>query len=161
MARLTNNAARRLTLKRRRARLIKKVTKLSILCCVPACVVVYNIDKTGEPVAWPSVQEAKNIWGKIMDMPESTQKRRMLDSKTLLQQQIAKLQKQVGKLKVENYNREITNIIFELSIGRRKNLDDLYPQVVNDVKLEVAKLGRLLETALSSSVRNVILLLCL
>uniref|UniRef100_A0A0E0ME25 MADS-box domain-containing protein n=1 Tax=Oryza punctata TaxID=4537 RepID=A0A0E0ME25_ORYPU len=139
MARLSNNAARRVTLRRRRAGLIKKVTELSILCSVQASIVVYNIDEAGDPVAWPSVEEAKNMWSKLMDMPEATQKKWMQDSKTLLQQQIAKLQKKLGNLKAENYRREITNIISELTGGRRKNLDDLSPEMVKDVKLEVAK----------------------
>ncbi|XP_052136247.1 MADS-box transcription factor PHERES 2-like [Oryza glaberrima] len=139
MARLTNNAARRVTLRRRRAGLVKKVTELSILCSVQASIVVYNIDEAGDPVVWPSIEEAKNMWSKLMDMSEATQKKWMQDSKTLLRQQILKLQKKLDNLKAENYKREITNIISEIRGGRRKNLDDLSPEMVKNVKLEVAK----------------------
>uniref|UniRef100_A0A0E0R626 Uncharacterized protein n=1 Tax=Oryza rufipogon TaxID=4529 RepID=A0A0E0R626_ORYRU len=99
----------------------------------------YNINETGDPVAWPSIEEAKDMWSKLMDMPEAVQKKWMQDSKTLLQQQIAKLQKKLDNLKAENYKREITNIISELSVGLCKNLDDLSPEMVKGVKLEVAK----------------------
>ncbi|EEC67915.1 hypothetical protein OsI_35611 [Oryza sativa Indica Group] len=100
---------------------------------------MYNINETGDPVAWPSIEEAKDMWSKLMDMPEAVQKKWMQDSKTLLQQQIAKLQKKLDNLKAENYKREITNIISELSVGLCKNLDDLSPEMVKGVKLEVAK----------------------
>ncbi|KAF2910185.1 hypothetical protein DAI22_11g082500 [Oryza sativa Japonica Group] len=139
MAKLTNNTAHKVTLRKRSAGLIKKVTELSILCSVKASIVVYNIDETGDPVLWPSIEEAKDMWSKLMDMPEAVQKKWMQDSKTLLQQQIAKLQKKLDNLKAENYKREITNIISELSAGLRKNLDDLSPEMVKGVKLEVAK----------------------
>uniref|UniRef100_A0A0D3HJV0 Uncharacterized protein n=2 Tax=Oryza TaxID=4527 RepID=A0A0D3HJV0_9ORYZ len=72
-------------------------------------------------------------------MSEATQKKWMQDSKTLLRQQILKLQKKLDNLKAENYKREITNIISEIRGGRRKNLDDLSPEMVKNVKLEVAK----------------------
>uniref|UniRef100_A0A0E0F3X0 Uncharacterized protein n=1 Tax=Oryza meridionalis TaxID=40149 RepID=A0A0E0F3X0_9ORYZ len=112
---------------------------MRVLAGVKASIVVYNIDETGDPVAWPSIKEAKDMWSKLMDMPEAVQKKWMQDSKTLLQQQIAKLQKKLDNLKAENYKRAITNIISELSAGVRKNLDDLSPEMVKGVKLEVAK----------------------
>ncbi|KAL5204516.1 hypothetical protein ABZP36_009387 [Zizania latifolia] len=67
---IADESTRKSTLKRRQAGLLKKAKELSILCSVPACVVVHNTDEANL-VAWPSIPEAKTILTKIMDMPEA------------------------------------------------------------------------------------------
>ncbi|KAL5204044.1 hypothetical protein ABZP36_008915 [Zizania latifolia] len=63
----------------------------------------------------------------------------MLDPEGFLQQQIAKLRRRMDTLRFEKHNHMINNIIFELATGRRKNMDDLSPEVIDDVKLQVNK----------------------
>ncbi|KAL5226900.1 hypothetical protein ABZP36_015165 [Zizania latifolia] len=136
---IANESTRKKTLKRRQAGLLKKAKELSTLCSVPACVVVYNTDDDADLVAWPSIPEAKAILTKVMDMPETDRPRRMLDPEGFLQQQIAKLRRRIDTLRFEKHHHMITNIIFELATGRRKNVDDLSLEVLDDVKLEVSK----------------------
>ncbi|MCI12224.1 agamous-like MADS-box protein AGL80-like, partial [Trifolium medium] len=58
LAFISNDSARKATYKKRKRGIIKKVRELTILCDVPACVIISN-PFNSETVAWPDPEGAK------------------------------------------------------------------------------------------------------
>uniref|UniRef100_A0A0D9V107 MADS-box domain-containing protein n=1 Tax=Leersia perrieri TaxID=77586 RepID=A0A0D9V107_9ORYZ len=135
---ITNQVARRSTHERRTAGLLKKVQEVSILCNVRACIVVYNIGDDTEPKAWPSLPEATNILEDAMDITESSIGKRMLDTESLLRLNITEAEKKLRNKRAENCQLEINMIMNDVISGRRKNLDDLDPQLIGDIQMVLA-----------------------
>lgn len=92
---IANDASRRATFKKRRKGLIKKVSELSTLCDVKACLVVYGHDEP-VPEVWPSGAEAVRVVARLKRMPEMEQSKKMMDQEGFMRQRIAKLQEQVS-----------------------------------------------------------------
>nr|AAX94863.1 hypothetical protein LOC_Os11g12380 [Oryza sativa Japonica Group]ABA92169.1 expressed protein [Oryza sativa Japonica Group] len=92
---------------------------------------VYNINETG------GQRHVEQTHGHARGCPEEVDAR--LQDPTSAANCEAPEEKKLDNLKAETYKREITNIISELSVGLCKNLDDLSPEMVKGVKLEVAK----------------------
>ncbi|KAG8051865.1 hypothetical protein GUJ93_ZPchr0001g32734 [Zizania palustris] len=122
---IDNNAERRSRLRKRSGGLLKKVQELSVLCNVPACVAIYDTDDMAEPIVWPSVQETTNMMQSSLDMPQTSVGKKMLDREALLQKNITKSESKLLKMRSNNHQFEVNIIMSDIIAGRRKDLDDL------------------------------------
>ncbi|ONK57462.1 uncharacterized protein A4U43_C09F760 [Asparagus officinalis] len=136
LAWIANDATRRATLKKRRRGLLKKVSELSVLCDVPACVVVYGPDEA-QPEVWPNDAQAREVLVQYKSMPESEQCKKRVDQSGYLNQQLFKIQEQVRKQQRENWELEM-NIKLHEAIAGKCNLMDVGVE-------DAAVLARLIE----------------
>ncbi|KAL5228953.1 hypothetical protein ABZP36_017218 [Zizania latifolia] len=135
---IANDAERRSRHQRRSDGLLKKVQELSVLCNVPACVVIYDTDDTAEPNVWPSMQETTNLMQSSLDMLESSVGNKMLDREALLQKSIAKAENKLDRRRSQNRQLEINIIMNDIIAGRRKNLDDLDSKQIEELEWVLA-----------------------
>ena len=64
----------------------------------------------------------------------------MLDGeKAILEQKITAATARMNELRLTNHDMEVKLVIYDVIAGRRKNLDDLSPNFINDLQKEVAK----------------------
>uniref|UniRef100_A0A0E0R8P7 Uncharacterized protein n=1 Tax=Oryza rufipogon TaxID=4529 RepID=A0A0E0R8P7_ORYRU len=64
----------------------------------------------------------------------------MLDGeKAILEQKITAATARMNELRRTNHDMEVKLVIYDVIAGRRKNLDDLSPNFINDLQKEVAK----------------------
>ncbi|CAI0452719.1 unnamed protein product [Linum tenue] len=96
LAWIPNEAARRATMRKRRQSLVKKVKELSVLCGVPAFIVVYCPDEP-EPTVWPPErEEAEKLLARFLAAPPFEQTKRTTNQETYLVDQVGKLQEARG-----------------------------------------------------------------
>ncbi|WOL06705.1 hypothetical protein Cni_G15439 [Canna indica] len=124
LAWIANDSTRRVTFKKRRKGLIKKVSELSTLCDVKACIVVYG-PKEPEPVAWPSAPEARRVLAQFRGMPEMEQSKKMMNQEGFLRQRIAKLREQLGKQERENRELESSLLLRQGLAGKNVPADSI------------------------------------
>lgn len=117
LAWITNDTARRVTFKKRRKGLMKKVSELTTLCGVKACVVMYGAGEQ-QPDVWPSSPEAMRLVARFKGLPEMEQCKKMMNQEGFLHHNIAKLQEQLRKHERENRELEINLLMYECLTGR-------------------------------------------
>ncbi|XP_075521095.1 agamous-like MADS-box protein AGL80 [Primulina tabacum] len=93
---IADERARRETFRKRKPGLFKKLNELKTLCDIEACAVVYNGDGT-QPETWPSLDEASRVVQKFKNLPSSLQKTNMVNQEGFLMQNLARLEKNLGK----------------------------------------------------------------
>ncbi|KAL4324120.1 hypothetical protein GQ457_11G031920 [Hibiscus cannabinus] len=74
---ITNQSARRASLRKRRVGLLKKVEEFTTLCGIKACLVMYSPGEQ-EPMAWPSPDEVKELIRKFHFIPELERLKKMI-----------------------------------------------------------------------------------
>ncbi|KAK1322274.1 Agamous-like MADS-box protein AGL15 [Acorus calamus] len=106
MSYIPNDTTRRRIFVKRKACLLKKVSELSLLCDVPACVLV-AAPCDPNPVIWPSTFDARTMIARFKDLPTSSttsRDKRTLDQEGFLSREIARMKEQLGR--VERKTRE-------------------------------------------------------
>ncbi|EOY08515.1 PREDICTED: MADS-box transcription factor PHERES 1 [Theobroma cacao] len=122
LAWIANDSARRASLKKRRLGLLKKVSELTTLCGVDACVIIYSPDKT-EPVVWPSHDVMQQQLARFQSMPESERQKKMTNQDTYLREKVTKAQEQLTQCQRRNKEVEMTHLMHQINQG--KELDEL------------------------------------
>ncbi|KAK9290469.1 hypothetical protein L1049_008639 [Liquidambar formosana] len=117
LAWIVNNSARKASLKKRRAGLMKKVAELSTLCGVEACIVVFSPDDA-EPMCWPSQAEAKQVLERFFGLPEMERSKKMTTQETFINERIAKLQEKAQKQERIDEEIEMNQIMNQISHGQ-------------------------------------------
>lgn len=130
MAYITNDSARRATFKKRQKGLMKKVSELTTLCDIDACVIIYS-PYDSQPEVWPSPLGVHRVLEQFKTMPEMEQRKKMVNQETFLRHRIAKTQEQLKKQKKENREKEITHVMFQSLTG--KSLQGLTLTDLNDL----------------------------
>ncbi|XP_022743937.1 myocyte-specific enhancer factor 2B-like [Durio zibethinus] len=108
LAWIVNDSARRACLKKRRLGLLKKVSELTTLCGVDACLIVYS----------PNVTEPM-----FHKMPESERQKKMMNQETYLTDRVTKAQEQLTKYQRRNKGVEMNHLMNQ--IDQDKGLDEL------------------------------------
>ncbi|RYQ99376.1 hypothetical protein Ahy_B07g087314 [Arachis hypogaea] len=110
LAYITNDAARRVTYKKRKRGMMKKISELSTLCGVDACAIVYNSRQDAhpldEPEVWPSRMGVERVIEKFRQMPEIDQNRKRMDHADYLTLRIAKEKEKLKKKRHDNNEKE-------------------------------------------------------
>lgn len=130
LAFITNDSARKATFKKRKKGLIKKVSELSTLCGVNACLILYS-PYDGQPDIWPSPMGVHQVIADFKGMSEMDQSKKMVNQESFLKQRINKASEQLRKQRRDNHDKEITQILFESLIG--KSLSNLNMGALNDL----------------------------
>ncbi|XP_039131914.1 agamous-like MADS-box protein AGL80 [Dioscorea cayenensis subsp. rotundata] len=99
---ISNDSARKATLKKRRKGMLKKTKELSVLCDVKACAIVYSPDEY-RPEVWPPEPErVMRVLSSFKSLPEMEKSKKMLNQEGFLRQRISKTQEQLQKLEKDN-----------------------------------------------------------
>ncbi|KAK2634637.1 hypothetical protein Ddye_029429 [Dipteronia dyeriana] len=127
---IANDSTRKVTFKKRKKGLFKKVSELSTLCGIDACAVVYS-PYENQPDVWPSHLGVQRIVSQFKGMPEMEQSKRMVDQDSFLRQRIMKSNDQLIKQMKDNRKQEMTALMFETLVGR--SLHPLNMMDLNDL----------------------------
>ncbi|XP_078182403.1 agamous-like MADS-box protein AGL80 [Carex rostrata] len=93
---ISNNALRRVTLKKRLSGLLKKVEELSVLCGVDTCGIVYSPGEATPQAVWPQPQDARRILRTFNSMPEVECTRKMNNHLAFMQERVGNLRDKVA-----------------------------------------------------------------
>ncbi|CAN1292371.1 Agamous-like MADS-box protein AGL80 [Linum perenne] len=96
---ISNEITRKITFKKRKVRLLKKLKEITTLCGVVACgIIFHNFNGKGKedqpdvcPSVWPSVPEAIIVLKKFKGLPQKKQKKNMFNHETLLDKSLKKM----------------------------------------------------------------------
>ncbi|XP_002512584.2 agamous-like MADS-box protein AGL80 [Ricinus communis] len=130
LAYITNDYARKVTFKKRKKGLIKKVDELSTLCGIEACVIIYS-PYDAQPKVWPSPTGVQHVLSQFKNMPEMEQSNKMVNQESFLKQRLGKANDQLKKQRKENREKEVTRVMFQSLIG--KTLTNLNMINLNDL----------------------------
>ncbi|RDX88810.1 Agamous-like MADS-box protein AGL80, partial [Mucuna pruriens] len=115
---ITNASKRKITLKKRKNGLIKKMDEISTLCEIEACAIIYTPNDP-KPEVWPSDSGVKRVISRFRGLSELKQSKKMLNQESLLRQMITKAQEQLRKQRNENRKKEMTHLMFQyLTLGK-------------------------------------------
>ncbi|XP_021742936.1 agamous-like MADS-box protein AGL80 [Chenopodium quinoa] len=135
---ITNDSARKATFKKRKKGLLKKLTELTTLCAVEGCLLIHS-PYAARTEAWPSRSDARRVLERFKDLSPEDQEKRMLDQEAYLRQRIAKAKQLLEKLRKDNKEKEITQLMYECVNGVR-NLGELNLEDRKDVVLMAKKM---------------------
>ncbi|XVE61377.1 hypothetical protein DITRI_Ditri06bG0034500 [Diplodiscus trichospermus] len=112
-----NDCARRASLKKRRLGLLKKVSELTTLCDIKACLIIYSPDEE-EPMVWPSHPEVHRQLGAFYQLPELDRLKKMTNQETYLKERVAKAQEQLRKTEKRNKEFQIGYLLHQVDQGK-------------------------------------------
>ncbi|XP_070045560.1 agamous-like MADS-box protein AGL80 [Nicotiana tomentosiformis] len=131
LAFITNESARKATLKKRKKGLMKKVSELSTLCGIDACAIIYSPYDQDQPEVWPSIMGAQRVLEEFKRMPEMEQCKKMMNQESFIRQRIVKASEQLKKKQKENRKQEVIEVMYQCLTG--KGLDNLILTDLNDL----------------------------
>ncbi|XP_047938070.1 agamous-like MADS-box protein AGL80 [Salvia hispanica] len=137
LAYITNDSERKASYKKRKKGLIKKVSELSTLCGVPACVIIYS-QYDPVPVVWPSPLEAQSILARFRKLSIMDQTRKMVNQESFTRQRIKKATEQLRRLQKENSCRELEAFMFRCTLGQA-SLNDLQIHDVSEMSFVIGQ----------------------
>ncbi|KAL4302134.1 hypothetical protein GQ457_10G012800 [Hibiscus cannabinus] len=117
LAWITNQSARRASLKKRRAGLLKKVLELTTLCGIKACLVMYSPGEQ-EPMTWPSPDETKELIKKFYFVPELERSKRTMTMEMYMTEKLSKVQNDLTKLNMKNKEAEVGQYMLQIHHGK-------------------------------------------
>ncbi|KAF1895014.1 hypothetical protein Lal_00022510 [Lupinus albus] len=109
---IASDAKRRVTLKKRKNSLIKKMGEITTLCGIEACAVISTHNEL-QPEVWPSHFGVQKVLSKFKRMSETERCMKMLNQESFMNQRIMKAQEQLKKLRSENKKKETTLLMYQ------------------------------------------------
>ncbi|KAK6281767.1 hypothetical protein POUND7_015592 [Theobroma cacao] len=131
---IANDNARRLSLKKRRLGLLKKMSELSTLCGVNACAIIYSPDEI-EPTVWPSHDVVQQQLAQFQSLSELKRLKKMMNQETYIKEQVKKAREQLMKCEKRNKEMEMAQLMYQINQG--KGLDELNLNELNGLSLFV------------------------
>ncbi|CAN0920842.1 Agamous-like MADS-box protein AGL80 [Linum grandiflorum] len=132
LAYITNDSARKATYHKRKKGLIKNVSKLSTLCDVQACAILYSLYHT-QPEIWPpTLVGVHQVLPRFKNIPYLEQSRKIVNQEKFLKERIEKAEEQFRKQKSNNKEKMVNNIVFNCLTGRML-LTSLAPCDLDDI----------------------------
>ena len=139
LAYITNDSERKASYKKRKKGLIKKVSELSTLCGVQACVIIYS-QYDPAPVVWPSPLDAQSILARFRKLSIMDQSRKMVNQESYTRQRIKKATEQL-RLQKENSCRELEAFMFRCITGQA-SIHDLQITDVSEMSWVISQILR-------------------
>ncbi|CAA7027236.1 unnamed protein product [Microthlaspi erraticum] len=93
---ISDAATRRVTFRKRKEGLLKKLKELTILCGLRACAIIYSDYKEG-PEVWPNRNEVRVLLNRLSELPVEKQTKYMMDQKDLMTRMIQDAEKKLEK----------------------------------------------------------------
>ncbi|KFK38546.1 hypothetical protein AALP_AA3G128000 [Arabis alpina] len=128
LAWIANENARTISLKKRRLGLVKKVSQLSILCDVKACLIVFSPEEA-EPLVWPSVEAVRDLLDDFFALPDIVQKKKEMSLESFLIEKTTKVHEQLMKSRKKNKEYVVDQLMVQLHRGQRFadfNMSEIY-----------------------------------
>ncbi|CAL4910433.1 unnamed protein product [Urochloa decumbens] len=124
---IMQKGVRQATFRKRHATLFDKARDLSILCGVPAAVVVYggSGEAAAEPKVWPGVEEVREILQRHRDLPASLREAHRLDNEGFMRRRTGKMRKKVDTCSAAARRLEVNLVLNDVGLGRRREFDDM------------------------------------
>lgn len=97
LAWIESDSARKASFKKRKEGLLKKVSELSTLCDVPACIVIYGRG-SNQPIVWPDHPTAEKLIRRYLSLPGFVRCKKTLSHETYLKEKVAKMQDKHNKI---------------------------------------------------------------
>ncbi|KAL7234623.1 hypothetical protein ACSBR1_018125 [Camellia fascicularis] len=117
LAFITNDSARKATFNKRKKGLMKKVSELSTLCGIDACVIIQSPYES-QPEVWPNNLGVQRVLAQFKRMPEMEQSKKMETQESFTRQRIAKANEQLKKKLKDNREKEMTEVMYQCLSGR-------------------------------------------
>ncbi|MBA0721317.1 hypothetical protein Golax_008876 [Gossypium laxum] len=143
---ISNEYARKATLKKRKAGLLKKLSELTTLCGVAACAIIFS-SYDAQPDVWPSKAEACQVLKKFKSSPAQQRGKNMMDQTVLLKRSILQLNGRLEKRKKKNRELEKELALAEAMAGENncdwnnlEQLKELDYQLQENIKLITDKI---------------------
>lgn len=130
-------SARKAAFKQRKQGLIKKLRELSILCDVPAFLIIFCHD-FAQPQIWSSTPDPHQVLRHFISLPETEKSENMLNQADFLELQIKKLEDQFQKIELENSESELKLLLCKALRGEA-NLDDISLETAKKLSSMVEK----------------------
>ncbi|KAL1212750.1 Agamous-like MADS-box protein AGL80 [Cardamine amara subsp. amara] len=117
MSFIENETARKSTFKKRKSGLLKKSHELATLCGVPICVFINSAYDLNTEV-WPTREGANRIVSQWNTLPPMDKTKKMVNQETFLRQRISKATESLRKLRRENKELEMKELMFGCMSGK-------------------------------------------
>ncbi|KAI3762102.1 hypothetical protein L1987_52525 [Smallanthus sonchifolius] len=142
---IEDERARKVTMRKRKSSLMKKISELKILCDVDACLVMYEKDD-GPLDVWPSPCEAHRV---IQRFKESRlwSANAMQDHATFLQKSIVKMKKHFGRENEKNLKHLMVKCLFDESALREINNQEVLDGLRASVESEIEVIDDMIQEA--------------
>ncbi|PAN17182.1 hypothetical protein PAHAL_3G111400 [Panicum hallii] len=121
---IMEKGVRQASFRKRRGTLFDKARDLSILCQIPAAVIVYGGGEA-EPQVWPGVQEVTEILRRYRDLPDSLKEARRLDNEGFVRRRTQKMKRKLDNCRASASRLEVNLILNDISLGRPREFADL------------------------------------
>lgn len=118
LAWIESDYSRSMTLKRRRAGLVKKVNELSILCDVRACTIIFSPNEA-EPVVWPSAEKTHGLLDEFFSFPKFKQNKKQTSVESYLNDKTKKIHEELMKIDKQKKEYVTNELMIQLQSGRR------------------------------------------
>ncbi|PRQ19911.1 putative transcription factor MADS-type1 family [Rosa chinensis] len=107
---IANETSERMTFRKRKKGLLKKVGEITTICDIKVPTIIYS-PFDAELEVFPSHPEVHEMVTKFRDMPQMDKTRKMINQETFLRQQIDKVREHIRKQRRDNRENEITQVL--------------------------------------------------
>ncbi|CAH2044493.1 unnamed protein product [Thlaspi arvense] len=116
MAFIENETSRKSTFKKRKRGLLKKAYELQTLCDVPIAIMIDSAYDSS-PEVWPTTEKVDRIVSHWKTMSPMDKSKKMMNQETFLQQRIYKATESCKKLRKENREMAMKEVMFSCLSG--------------------------------------------
>ncbi|CAN8304426.1 unnamed protein product [Cochlearia groenlandica] len=121
---ISDNSTRRVTFRKRKDGLLKKLNELTILCGLRACAIIYSDYKEG-PEVWPNRKETRVLLNRLSSLPVEKQTKYMMDQNDLMKRMVQEAEKKLEKEKMHTRVMELGVIASCNEINDADHSEDL------------------------------------
>ncbi|XP_047306365.1 agamous-like MADS-box protein AGL80 [Impatiens glandulifera] len=151
---ILNDTARKITFKKRKVGIVKKLEELTTLCDIEACTVIYSAYDY-QPLVWPSIEEVHRLITKYQSFPKVGQEKRKVNHETFTRQRLEKIQKKLRKQLRENHHNQMIQIMFQSMMHpqtamSRLNVED-FEELARVTDQNLVEVQRMMEIRLRDS----------
>ncbi|XP_020202577.1 agamous-like MADS-box protein AGL80 [Cajanus cajan] len=147
LAYISDDTARKVTYKKRKKGVIKKVSELTILCGIPACAIISS-PFDSQPEVWPSPEGAKEVIQRYLNASVLDQSKNV-NQESFIMQRIVKTRDQLKKQRHDNDEKEMNLSLFKYMQGEPlpntaeelKQLDKLIEKNLKEIENKLAALN--------------------